>query len=155
MNHLRRWSQAILLPREGDDEDHDDEDRHNPDRMLLRSCVLQLDNLGASLNPATSSCKVRRPGGKGVQFSGAALVECFRAAMCLKSRGSLSDVIDRALRICMPTCVDECLSALKAGKVYLRDWSAERGLFGSPSPWNTALSRPPRTAWGMMPARMD
>ena len=116
--HLRRWSQAILLPREGDDADHDDEDRHSPDRMLLRSCLLQLDNLSESLKRNNASRgKTRRPRGRGVQFTSVAMVDCLRLAMCLKGRSRLEKVITHSLRICMPTVADECRSTLVEGKV--------------------------------------
>ena len=100
-NHLRRWSQAILLPREGEDEDHD-----NPDRMLLRNCVLQLDNL--KWQQEGGGVMQRRPHGKGRQFTGSELVNSIRLMMQLRNRSNLPFVINRALEICMPTLSAEC-----------------------------------------------
>ena len=107
-NHLRRWSQAILLPREGEDEDHD-----NPDRMLLRNCVLQLDNL--KWQQEGRGAMERRPRGKERQLSSSELVNTIRLMMQLRDRSTLPFVIDRALEICMPTLSAEC--RLACGKL--------------------------------------
>ena len=113
-NHLRRWAPQILVPAAGDDggdaaDDDDEADVVAQNRMQLKRCLIQLDGLAESFG-RSQLCE-RREGG-GWQFHGAAMLQCIRLMMQVRNRSKIAEVVDKALRVAIPTLAESCLSAL-------------------------------------------